>query len=251
MTLLNVSELKLGYDGRTIVDNVSFSVADGDFLCIVGENGTGKTTLMKGILGLIPKQSGVIEYREGLSQSHIGYLSQRSEFNRDFPASVYEVVMSGFLNNRRFALRYSKSEKQRAVENMKKVGISEISKKSFSELSGGQQQRVLLARALCAAKRLILLDEPTSSLDPIVTSEFYSLIHELNREGIAIIMVSHDVSASVRNASHILHLSTDSFFFGTTHEYMHSEFGDRLLISDCPCDACRHNHRHTGGGCDA
>ncbi len=241
MALLKVTDLKLGYNGSTVIDNLSFSVGEGDYLCIVGENGTGKTTLIKGILGLLSPYSGKVEYSDGLTRNHIGYLSQQQKLSKDFPASVIEIVMSGFLNNRLFAFSYSKKEREEALSIMKRVGIEDFRNKSFSELSGGQQQRVLLARALCAAKKLILLDEPTSALDPLATADFYSIVKTLSQEGTAVIMVSHDINSAVRNATHILHLSSDSFFFGTTHQYMHSPFGTRLLMPDCPCDACAHN----------
>ncbi|MGN0453039.1 MAG: metal ABC transporter ATP-binding protein [Ruminococcus sp.] len=242
MTLLKANNLKLGYDGRCVISGLSFTVSEGDYICVVGENGSGKTTLIKGLLGLLGKYDGELIFEGGLTRSHIGYLSQQGKFSSDFPASVKEIVMSGFLNNRLFAFAYSKKEKQEADEIMKKVGIQDIALSSFSELSGGQQQRVLLARALCAAKKLILLDEPTSALDPLATADFYSIVDNLNKEGMAVIMVSHDVSSAVRHASHILHLGSDSCFFGTTHEYMYSEMGKRLLIKDCPCDECMHNH---------
>lgn len=248
MALLKATDLKIGYSGNVVFENLNFSVNEGDYLCIVGENGSGKTTLIKGILGLLQPYSGQVEYSEGLSRNHIGYLSQQQKLTKDFPASVSEIVMSGFLNKRIVALRYTKQEREEALRIMKRTGVEPFRKKSFSELSGGQQQRVLLARALCAAKKLILLDEPTSALDPLATSEFYSVVKNLNKEGMAVIMVSHDITSAVRNASHILHLSDDSYFFGTTHEYMHSNYGSRLLISDCPCDACAHNHSR--GGCD-
>lgn len=240
MSLINVKNLRLGYEGKCVVDNLSFSVNEGDYLCIVGENGSGKTTLIKGLLGLIGKLGGTIEYADVLSKNHIGYLSQQSDHMSDFPASVKEIVMSGFLNNRRFGFRYSLKEKQTAQDVMTRVGIDSIQKKNFSALSGGQQQRVLLARALCATKKLILLDEPTSALDPIATSEFHSLVKTLNKSGITVIMVSHDVTAAVRNASHILCLTSTDSFFGTTHQFMHSDTGRRMLVSDCPCDDCQH-----------
>lgn len=246
MALLKATDLKLGYNGSVVIDNLSFSVNVGDYLCVVGENGSGKTTLIKGILGLLPPYSGSVEYSEGLSRNHIGYLSQQQKLSKDFPASVSEIVMSGFLNNRLFALSYSKAEREEASRIMKRTGVETLQKKSFSELSGGQQQRVLLARALCAAKKLILLDEPTSALDPIATADFYSVVKGLSKEGMAVIMVSHDITSAVRNATHILHLGADSYFFGTTHEYMHSPFGSRLLISDCPCDDCAHNTKRRG-----
>lgn len=238
MSLLKVSDLSLGYDGRSIIKGVSFSVNEGDYLCIVGENGSGKTTLIKGLLGLMGKYRGTIEYASELSQNHIGYLSQHPRYSRDFPASVREIVMSGFLGSRRFGFGYSKAQRQEAALIMENVGVGGLSQKNFGELSGGQQQRVLLARALCATRKLILLDEPTSALDPLATADFYSLIKRLNHQGVTVIMVSHDINAAVRNASHILCLDSDKSFFGTTHEFIHSPLGKKLIVSDCPCDVC-------------
>ncbi len=240
MELLSIKNLKLGYDGKIVVKDLSFTVNEGDYLCIVGENGSGKTTLIKGILGLVGKYDGEICYKGSLKKNHIGYLSQQTKYSKDVPASVKEVVLSGFLNRKSLRFTYTKSEREEAAVIMEKVGISDLSARSFSSLSGGQQQRVLLARALCATKKLLLLDEPTSALDPLVTQDFYDIVRNLNKEGIAVIMVSHDVSTAVRSASHILHLGGDEHFFGTTHSYMHSEMGKKLLISDCPCDVCAH-----------
>lgn len=240
MSLIKVKNLSLGYEGNTIIKDISFSVNEGDYICVVGENGSGKTTLIKGLLGLVPRLSGSVEFSEDISRNHVGYLSQQSKYTADFPASVKEIVMSGFLNNRLFGLGYTKTEKAQAETVMNQVGIGELEKKSFSALSGGQQQRVLLARALCATRKLLLLDEPTSALDPVATADFYSLVKKLNKNNITVIMVSHDVTSAVRNASHILSLRTDGVFFGTTHEYIHSSEGRKMLLSGCPCDECKH-----------
>lgn len=241
MSLLKVRDLTLGYEGKVIVNKLRFTVNQGDFLSIIGENGTGKTTLVKGILGLIGKLSGEIELSEGVSQSHIGYLSQKTLISKDFPASVSEIVMSGFLNSKRLGLFYTKQQKKEAAALMDRVGITVIKNATFSELSGGQQQRVLLARALCAAKKLILLDEPTTGLDPIATADFYSLLSELNKEGVTVIMVSHDVTGAMRMSSHILYLGKDASFYGTTHQYLHSNVGKGLMLEGCPCDSCSHS----------
>lgn len=243
MSLLKVSDLSLGYEGRKIVQNISFTVNQGDFLSIIGENGTGKTTLVKGLLGLIGKLSGSIELSEGITQSHIGYLGQKNLIAKDFPASVWEIVLSGFLNSKRLGLFYSKEQKLEAERMMKKVDILNLKNASFSQLSGGQQQRVLLARALCAAKKLILLDEPTTGLDPRATADFYRLLSELNKEGVTVIMVSHDVTGAMRLSSHILYLGKDASFFGTTHQYLHSDTGKGLMLDGCPCDSCKHNSK--------
>ncbi|MBR3988782.1 MAG: ABC transporter ATP-binding protein [Clostridia bacterium] len=243
MSLLKVQNLSLGYEGKVIVSDISFTVNEGDFLSIIGENGTGKTTLVKGLLGLVSKHSGEIRLSEGVSQSHIGYLGQKNLVSKDFPASVYEIVMSGFLNSKRFGLFYTKKQKQEATALMERVGITKLRNRTFSELSGGQQQRVLLCRALCATTKLILLDEPTTGLDPIATSEFYSLLSELNKEGVTVIMVSHDVTGAIKMSSHIFYLGKTESFFGSTHQYLHSNVGKDIMLQGCPCDSCAHKEK--------
>lgn len=248
MALINCENLSMGYEGKKIISNIDFSVNSGDYICIVGENGSGKTTLMKGLLGLIPPIKGKITYSDGLKQNHIGYLPQQNKVQKDFPASVYEVVLSGCLS-KRFLPFYSKSQKHTALENMEKTGIVDLKNKCFRELSGGQQQRALLARALCSTEKLLILDEPITGLDPLAAMELYSLVKQLNHNNsITVIMVTHDVTTAVNNASHILHLGKDSYFYGTTHKYVHSDIGKKFLITDCPCENCRQHHTQTGGG---
>lgn len=220
MTLFTCEKLQLAYEGNTVLDNLSFSVSKGDYLCIVGENGSGKSTLMKALLGLMKPAKGEIKYLNGLNHNEIGYLPQQTEIQRDFPASVWEVVISGTLSRRGIKPFYSKEEKEIAKKNMELLSIDNIKRKSYQKLSGGQQQRVLLARAMCATTSTILLDEPTAGLDPVVTNEMYKIIEDLNKKGITIIMISHDISAATKYASHILHLRHDSSFFGTTNEYL-------------------------------
>ena len=193
----------------------------GDYLCIVGENGAGKSTLMKTLLGLIPKLSGEIEYGEDLSKSDIGYLPQQTLLQKDFPASVREIVLSGHIG--KGSLHYSRIQKQIARESMEYMSISNLANKCYMDLSGGQKQRVLLARALCATSKLILLDEPVTGLDPKVTTDFYNLVKKLNDDGISIIMVSHDIDSSIKYASHILHIAEKQLFFGETKDYIDSQ----------------------------
>ena len=219
MSLLKACNLTLGYEGKTVVENLNFTVNSGDYLCIVVENGSGKTTLMKTILHLNPPVSGEIETGEGLKPSEIGYLPQQTEVQRDFPASVWEIVLSGNLGHSGIVPFYTKEQKDKARENLEKMGISDLSKRCYRELSGGQQQRVLLARALCATTKMLLLDEPVSGLDPVVTSEMYSTIEALNKEGITVIMISHDMDAAIKYATHILQIGND-IFFGTKAEYL-------------------------------
>ena len=228
MAQIICQNLSVGYDSKVILKNLSFEVNKGDYLCIVGENGSGKTTLIKSILGLIPTISGKLETGEGLKSNEIGYLPQQTVVQRDFPASVKEIVPSGCQGRMGLRPFYSKSDRLLAEKNMKKMDITDLSKRCYRELSGGQQQRVLLARALCATQKLLLLDEPVSGLDPRVTAEMYQTIKSLNDEGISIIMISHDVDAAVKYASHILHIGND-VFYGTTEEYVNSHIGHIFL----------------------
>ena len=223
MALITCRDLSLGYDGREIVRNLSFEVNAGDYLCIVGENGSGKSTLMRTLLGLQPPLSGSITMGDGLQQTEIGYLPQQTVVQRDFPASVWEIVLSGCQNQCGLRPFYSAKEKQLALQNIEKMGLSELKKRCYRELSGGQQQRVLLARALCATKKMLLLDEPVAGLDPRVTQELYSLIRELHDEGLTVVMISHDISAALQEADHILHVGS-TVFYGTRDDYAQSEF---------------------------
>ena len=228
MSLLTVQNLSLGYDSHTIVENLNFSVNAGDYLCIIGENGSGKTTLMKTLLHLQEPISGQILTGDGLKSNEIGYLPQQTVVQKDFPASVREIVLSGC--QARCGLRpfYNKAEKLLAAKNMERMGITSLANRCYRDLSGGQQQRVLLARGLCATRKVLLLDEPVSGLDPKATAGMYSLISELNHEGITIIMISHDILAAVRYASHILHIGR-TVFFGTREEYLKSDMGKFFL----------------------
>ena len=227
--LLECRKVVMGYDGAAVVNSVSFELERGDYLCIVGENGSGKSTLLKGILGLIPLRGGSVGFSDGLKRTDIGYLPQQTQAQRDFPATVREVVLSGCLNGSRGPF-YSSADRNLANKNMEKLSVTDIARRSYRELSGGQQQRVLLARALCAAKELLLLDEPVTGPDPVVTAEFYCLIKKLNRDsGIAVIMVSHDIECAVENANKILHLGERGVeFFGTTEDYLKSDAGRRF-----------------------
>lgn len=231
MSLLTVRDLALGYDSHKVIDGLNFRVDSGDYLCIVGENGSGKTTLMKTLLHLQKPLSGEILTDDGLKKNEIGYLPQQTVVQKDFPASVKEIVISGCqgrLGRRAF---YSREDKKLAKDNMELMGISSFADRCYRELSGGQQQRVLLARALCATTKLLLLDEPVAGLDPKVTAEMYSLIEDLNHKGITIIMISHDIEAALKYASHILHIGK-TVFFGTREEYLNSSAGKMFLVQN-------------------
>ena len=207
MAILDCRNLGFAYNGKIVLDGVNFSLSSGSYLCVVGENGSGKSTLVKGLLGLKAADKGEIIFGEGLKGTEIGYLPQQTQVQRDFPASVQEVVMSGCINSMGKRLHFGKEERERAMMNMERMGIEDLANESYQQLSGGQQQRVLLARALCATKKLLLLDEPVTGLDPIATGEMYNLIKLVNLcDNITVIMVSHDIHEAVRYATHILHL---------------------------------------------
>lgn len=225
MSVLACQDLAFSYDGKDVLKGVNFTLKQGEYLCIVGENGSGKTTLMKGLLRLNKPTKGKIVTGDGLKPNEIGYLPQQTQIQRDFPASVYEVVLSGCLNSMGRRLFYGKKHKQLVIDNLEALDILLLKNKCYRELSGGQQQRVLLARALCATQKMLLLDEPVTGLDPVAAEEFYRMIEKLNREkGITIIMVSHDVKGVVSHASHVLHLDGVQKFFGTMEEYKNQEW---------------------------
>ncbi|MBQ8966676.1 metal ABC transporter ATP-binding protein [Ruminococcus sp.] len=222
----------LGYEGVAVTEDINFTVSSGDYLCILGENGSGKSTLIKALLGLRPVMNGNIEWVES-KQGEIGYLPQQTVVQRDFPASVREIVLSGCLGKGSFRPFYSKEDKELADKTMTELGIKDLEKRCYRELSGGQQQRVLLARALCAAGKILLLDEPVTGLDPKAQNDLYELIAKLNKQGITIIMVSHDIHAAVRYASHVLHIgSKKQLFFGTKDKYVNSKLGQSFILSE-------------------
>lgn len=232
MSQLICKDLCLGYESREIAHNINFSVDAGDYLCIVGENGSGKTTLMRTLLGLHQPMSGSIRIGEDLRRSQIGYLPQQTAAQKDFPASVKEIVLSGCQNKCGMRPFYSKSEKETAAKIMDKMGISHLAKRCYRELSGGQQQRVLLARALCATEKMLLLDEPVSGLDPKATDDMYNTIYELNKkDGITVLMISHDIGTALRYASHVLYIGSD-VFFGTKTEYLSSDICAKLVARE-------------------
>lgn len=224
MSYIVCKDAAFEYEGETVVGGLNFTVNKGDYVCIVGENGSGKTTLLNGLLRLKQPQTGSIEFADSLTQNEIGYLPQQKAAQKDFPASVYEVVLSGRLASRGMRPFYTKADRDAATENARRLGISDLLDKCYRELSGGQQQRVLLARALCAAKKLLLLDEPAAGLDPAATQDLYHIIEETNKEtGMAVIMVSHDIPSALKYAGFILHLNHRQEFFGTAAEYAASD----------------------------
>ena len=225
-------DVTLAYDGKPVVTELNFSVAAGEWIAIVGANGTGKSTLVRALLGLLTPESGSIALGEGLSMRDIGYLPQQTPVQMDFPASVTEIVLTGHLGRHGISPFYSRKERAEARTLLCELGLESLALASYRTLSGGQQQRVLLARALLAAKRMLLLDEPTASLDPVATQEFYALVRRLRTEkGVTVLMVTHDLSVLKCDVDRILHLGQTPPFFGTFSEYAESDAGRAYLAS--------------------
>lgn len=229
--IFECKDVTLGYENKVVAKNLNFKIDQGDYLCVVGENGTGKSTLIKTLLGLIKPLNGeVIANVQGKNHKGVGYLPQQTQAQKDFPASVWEVVLSGVLNNDHRCPVYNKKDKAEAEKNMEKLNILDLKKRCYRELSGGQQQRVLLARALCATDSVLILDEPVTGLDPAASMEFYETIKDLNKkENVTIIMVSHDIKNALNYATHILHLEQENDFFGTVEEYKKSNVSNMFL----------------------
>ncbi len=220
MSVIKAQKLSLSYDGHRVVSDLDFELDKGDYLCIVGENGSGKSTLVKALLGLKKPSGGELKIDKNAKPPYVGYLPQQTDTQKDFPASVREVVLSGCLGGKKILGFYTKKDREKAKENMRITGVLDLADKCYRNLSGGQQQRVLLARALCAAKNMLLLDEPVTGLDPVSSEEMYKTVKMLNRKnGMTVVMVSHDIDAAIKYSSHILHLDNTSLFFGRTEEY--------------------------------
>jgi zinc transport system ATP-binding protein len=229
--LINCQNVSFGYDRNAAAEGLNFSVETGDFICVAGENGGGKSTLIKGLLRLLPPMEGTISFDPELGQAKTGYLSQEAAAKKDFPAGVFEIVLSGNIGKMKIRPFYTKTEKTKAEENMKRLGIIDLKNRCFRELSGGQQRRALLARALCAGEKLLVLDEPFSGLDPLISAELHSLLKKINREmGMTIVMVSHDIEAA-GCATKVLHMQKRQLFFGGMEEYRNSETGKKFFIA--------------------
>lgn len=230
MSLLTCRNVSFAYEGKTVLQNLDFSVEQDDYLCIVGENGAGKSTLLKGLLNLKKTCTGEIIYNPDLKPAEIGYLPQQAASQKDFPASVMEIVMSGRLSRLGRHPFYNEDDRTDVLKKMEMLEITNLKKRCYRELSGGQQQRVLLARALCSAKKLLILDEPVTGLDPIIASSMYHIISDIHKnEHIAIIMVSHDIHGAAEQSDHILHLGRNQLFFGATDDYIKSKPGKDFL----------------------
>ena len=227
--LLSLNETAFAYDGRPVTPRLTFSIHKGVYISILGENGSGKTTLLKGLLRMKEPCQGEIDFADDMEKKNVGYLPQQSGLQKDFPASVTEIVSSGRLNRHKFFSFYTQEDKRLVRETLERLDIADLADSSFRNLSGGQQQRVLLARALVASDGILLLDEPTAGLDPIAAHDFYDLIRSLNQEGETIIMVSHDVHCVMHDASHTLHLGKDYYFFGPKEEYLNTVMAESFI----------------------
>lgn len=227
--LIVCRDVSLGYEGQSVLTHLDLTIRAGDYLCIVGDNGSGKSTLLRGLLGLLTPQSGEILRAPELRQGAIGYLPQQTRAQRDFPATVYEVVLSGCLNQKKTRFFYSAAQKSAALMNLGKLGVLELKDQCYRDLSGGQQQRVLLARALCAASKLLILDEPITGLDPAAAQDLYKILSYLNRkEGMAVVMVTHDLKAALQSTRTVLHIGRSSYFLGSAADYLASPLGKRF-----------------------
>lgn len=227
--LISCQDAALGYENKAVLEHLDIKIMEGEYICVIGENGSGKSTLIKSLLGLLKPVSGTVQINRSIGKGAVGYLPQQTQIQRNFPVSTMEVVLSGFLNDMRFRPFYKKKEKQEARYHLEHLGIADLEKKCYGELSGGQQQRVLLARALCAADRILVLDEPVTGLDPMAANTLYESMELLHREEMAVVMVTHDMGNALKYADKILHISNDGYFFGTVEEYKQSDYAQMFL----------------------
>lgn len=227
--LIELKDAAFAYEGRLVTPRLSFTINKADYLSILGENGSGKTTLLKGLLRMKQPSHGEINFADAMEKQYVGYLPQQSGLQKDFPASVREVISSGRLNRHRFLAFYSPADHQAVQEAMQRLDIEDLAERSFRNLSGGQQQRVLLARALVASDGILLLDEPTAGLDPLASHDLYDLIRKLNQEGETIIMVSHDIHCVMHDSTHTLHIGKDYYFYGRKEDYLKTVMAESFL----------------------
>lgn len=228
--LISCRDAGLGYENKAVLEHLNIEILEGQYICVIGENGSGKSTLIKSLLGLLKPVSGTVQINRQVGKGAVGYLPQQTQIQRNFPVSVMEVILSGFLNDMRFRPFYNKKEKQEAKRHLEHLGIADLAAECYGELSGGQQQRVLLARALCAADKILVLDEPVTGLDPVAANTLYESMELLHQEGMAIVMVTHDMGNALKYADKILHISDEGYFFGTVEEYKKSELAQIFLL---------------------
>ncbi|HZK10124.1 MAG TPA: ABC transporter ATP-binding protein [Clostridia bacterium] len=227
--LICAHHLAFYYGEEKILEEIDIDLEQGDYLVIAGPNGSGKSTLIKGLVGLKKPQSGVVHYNFKDKKQGLGYMPQQHDFQRDFPASVEEIARTGIQRKKGFSPFYSRAEKKEVLRTLTLLGIGNLARKSFSSLSGGQQQRVLLARALLASSELLILDEPTAGLDPLVTREFYHLLATLNKKGTALIMVSHDLKLALEDANKVLYLEGGGGKLYQKNDFLASDTGQKVV----------------------
>jgi len=221
MSIIKIKNLTFSYDNQIVLENINLNVEDKDFLAIIGPNGGGKSTLIKTILGINKIKKGTIDIlgkEPALNLAKIGYVPQNTNINTNFPIKVIEVVMMGHIRNKNeenesknflhkyFKIGYNEFEKSCAMSALKQVGMEEFAQKKIGSLSGGQRQRVMIARALCSHPSILILDEPTASIDVSWQKQIYDLLKELNKT-ITIIVVSHDISVILSYASKVAHVN--------------------------------------------
>lgn len=221
-TLIDVQNLCASYEGRQVLEDVNFSVRQGQWLCIVGENGGGKSTLIRCLLGVVQPTAGNIVYGDGVAPSSIGYLPQQTDCRPDFPSTVREIVRGGLMSRKRAFVFLSRREKQRADEAMETLGITDLAGRKFADLSGGQKQRVLLARTLCASNGLLILDEPATGLDAAAASELLRTVRHIHSMGTTVILSANDAQTAIQYATHMLQLHGKVVFSGTSQQYLRS-----------------------------
>lgn len=221
MPLIEFKDLCIGYEHKVIIKNINLEINDGEYVCVFGDNGVGKTTFLKTILGLIPPLSGSIIIEDTFNKKEVGYLPQRMQLKPEFPASCFEIVLSGCVNRLKIWPFYRKSHRDLAIEKMKLLGVANLKDKPFRVLSGGQQQRILLARALCATDRLLILDEPFTGLDYHAAKSLYDLLEKINKQlNVTIIVVSHFMEDILAYSTKVVHLSKEEVFCGTPEQYV-------------------------------
>lgn len=219
--ILSVKDLNFNYGKIKILKDINFELDKGDYLGIIGANGSGKTTLIKVLLGLLQPSSGTVVYHQNILEDNaLGYVPQKTfGDHQNFPATVKEIVRTGLLANKGFLKQYNDEDNKKVVEILNRLNLCDLKNRKINKLSGGQQQRVLLARSLVSNPRVLILDEPTSALDPEVREDFYQLLETVNKSGVTIILISHDLQSIEPYLNKVLLLDRKILFFGNPKDF--------------------------------